>query len=112
MFGGDFPYARQIGYCAGKLADFVVSAGAEAEFVHCLLQEHFAGRIELAELLDLFVAHSGVGVNLSIPETPGLDGRGPNNIGPHCSRVELARFRAQLPETYRRHVDVNINPVH
>ena len=112
MFGGDVSCARQVGYGAGELADFVVGAGAEAEFLHRLLQEHFARRVELAELLEKFVAHPGVGVNLPVAETPALDACSSDHVGTHYSRVELARFRAQFPETYRRHVDVNIDPVH
>jgi hypothetical protein len=112
MFGGDLACTGQVGDCAGKFADFVVCAGAEAELLHRLLQEHFAGRIELAEFLDLFVAHSGVGVNLAVAETLDLDARSSDNVGSHYRRVELAGFRAQLPEAYRRHVDVNIDPVH
>src|SRR4030042_6535594 len=103
MFGGDVPRAGQVGGSAGKLAYLVVSAGAEAEFLHRRLQEHFAGRIEPAEILDLFVAHSGVGVNLPVAEAPGLDARGPDSVGTHGSRVELARFRGEAPATLRRH---------
>ena len=112
MLGGYFPNTGQIGNRAGKLANLVVGAGTETEFLHRLLEDEFARLIEFAELLHLSMAHPGVGVNLPVTETLGPDACSLENILSHRSRVELAGFRAQLAEAYRRHVNVDVNSVH
>ncbi len=55
--GGGF----EVGDGAGEAEDFVVGAGAEAEFLAGLFEERFARFVEFAEFADFARGHAGVG---------------------------------------------------
>ena len=90
MFGGDVLDAGQVRYRAGDFADFIVGAGAQAEFRHSMLEHQFTRRIQRTKFLNLLVRHPCIGKTAAVAEAPGLDLPCPANILSHFSRAELA----------------------
>jgi hypothetical protein len=50
MFGGDVTSAGQVGDGSGELADFVVGAGTEAEFLHGLPADSIISSVQKINL--------------------------------------------------------------
>lgn len=115
MLGLDVEAVVQVGDSPRDLADLVVGAGTEAELGHRLLEQHLGMRIEPAELLDLPVAHRGVGRDPAVTagdvESFGLNCPGRADLLANLVGAQALSLAAQLDKADRRHIDMQIDSI-
>jgi hypothetical protein len=63
----------KVGDGSGYLQNPRISPGAQSEFINGQLQQLLAGLVDLAEFLDVPVAHLGIAVNLHSAESAKLN---------------------------------------
>lgn len=97
---------------AADFEDAVVRAGGEAHFAHCSFHKSLGIFADLAILPEVPRLHLRVGVDAVTPETLLLDLSCLGHTFTDMNRRFSRSIICDLAELDRRHLDMNIDPVH